>query len=213
VTDGHEVYSRPERQECVLRILSEVEAGNGFSQRSLARGARIALGLTNIVLRDLVGRGWVRVSEHNHGVRYVITPEGLTEKHRISTARLARTTRYYVEARDRVRDRLVALSRAAWTTPDGGPAKRLALYGATDVAEIAYICLQDTDLKVTAVFDGDGSKHFFGTRVIPMSRLGDPSAWGEFDVLMVLSFEDSDRARAGEHLRNVKFPPERVFWL
>jgi hypothetical protein len=206
------VSSRPERRDCVLRILSEVEAGRGFSQRALARNARVALGLANVVLRDLVGRGWVRVSKQDHGVRYVITPEGQAERNRISTARLAQTTRYYAEARDSVRDRLVALASARWATPNGRPAKRLAIYGATDVAEIAYASLQDTDLTVTTVFDGDGSRQFFGTRVIPLSEIRNPKAWRGFDALLVMAFEDCDRARADEHLREVKFPPERVFW-
>lgn len=212
MTDGHEVFQRVSRQDYALRILNEIDAGNGASQRSLARSVGIALGLTNIVLKDLVRQGWVRVSNGDRPVRYVITPEGLAERQRISTARLARTTRYYVETRDRVRERLVSLTTASWANTDR-PAKRIALYGATEVAEIAYVCLQDLDLVVTAVFDGDGSRHFFGTAVHPLAGLGNPTVWSEFDVLLVMAFEDADRARAGEHLRHVKFPPERVFWL
>lgn len=213
MTDGHEVSLRVSRQECVLRILDEIDAGNGASQRSLARRVGIALGLTNIVLRDLVRRGCVRVSAEDRPVRYVITPEGLAERQRISTARLARTTRYYVETRDRVRDRLLALSSAAWENADRGPAKRIALYGATEVAEIAYVCLQDLDLVVTVVFDGDGTRHFFGTAVHPVADFANPAVWAEFDVLLITAFEDGDRARASEHVLRVEFPPERVFWL
>jgi predicted transcriptional regulator len=207
------VYPDEARQDYALRILSEVEAGNGFSQRSLARGAGIALGLTNIVLRDLVRQGWVRVSNGDRRVRYEITPEGRAEKHRISTARLAHTTRYYVEARDRVRARLMSLSTGVWATQGRPLVKRVALYGASEVAEIACVCLQDMDLVVTAVFDGDARRHFFGAPVYPLSGLGNPAAWSQFDVLMIMSFEDGVRTQVCEHLRDVNFPPERVFWL
>lgn len=213
VTDGHEVSLGVSRQDCVLRILDEIDAGNGASQRLLARRVGIALGLTNLVLKDLVRRGWVRVSADDRPARYVITPEGLAERHRISTARLARTTRYYVETRERVRNRLLALSGASWAHSDRVPAKRIAFYGATEVAEIAYVCLQDLDLIVTAVFDGDGTRHFFGTAVHPVADFANPAVWTEFDVLLVMAVEDSDRARASEHVLRVEFPPERVFWL
>ena len=213
VTDGHRVSPSISRQDYTLRILNEIDAGHGSSQRSLARRVGIALGLTNIVLKDLVNRGWVRVLNGDRPVRYAITREGLAERYRISTARLARTTRYYVETRDRVRDRLISLSKSSWVSADPLPAKRIALYGATEVAEIAYVCLQDLDLIVTAVFDGDGSRHFFGTAVHPLAALGDSVVWNQFDVLLVMAFEDGERARAGQHLHRVQFPPERVFWL
>ncbi len=213
VTDGHEVSLRVSRQDYALRILNEIDAGNGASQRSLARRVGIALGLTNIVLKDLVRLGWVRVSNGDRPIRYVITPEGLTERQRISTARLARTTRYYVETRDRVHDRLVALSTGPHTTAERRSAKRIALYGATEVAEIAYVCLQDLDLVVTAVFDGDRTRHFFGTAIRPLADLANPALWNEFDVLLVTAVEDSDRTRARDHVRGAAFPPERVFWL
>ena len=87
VTDGHEVSLRVSREDYALRILNQIDAGNGASQRSLARRVGIALGLTNIVLKDLVRQGWVRVSDGGRPVRYVITPEGLAERRRISTAR------------------------------------------------------------------------------------------------------------------------------
>jgi DNA-binding MarR family transcriptional regulator len=59
VTDGHEVSLDVARDDYARRILAEIEAGRGASQRSLARSAGIALGLTNLVLRKLVRKGWV----------------------------------------------------------------------------------------------------------------------------------------------------------
>src|SRR5260221_6116188 len=57
VSDGHGVSPGIDRNDYARRILSEVEAGRGVSQRSLARSAGIALGLTNLVLRNLVRKG------------------------------------------------------------------------------------------------------------------------------------------------------------
>jgi predicted transcriptional regulator len=211
VTHGHGVSPADARQEYARRLLIEVETGNGTSQRTLARRAGMALGLTNLILKTLVQSGWVRVAHVEGRVRYVITPEGVAEKTRISTAYLAYQTRVYAEARNRVRDRLAALSRE-WTADGAGP-KRIAFYGAAEVGEIGYVCLQETDLVVTAVFDGTGRPPFFGTPVRPLDRLASPESWADFDVLVIMSFEDRIRREAEARLSSAGFPPERVFWM
>ena len=212
MTDGHGVSTPSSRQDCARRILAEIEAGNGTSQRTLARRAGVALGLTNLVLRKLVRKGWVRITRiKRNRVRYLITPAGIAEKARISTAYLAYTTRFYVEARNRVRERLAALS-SGWPMPiDGG--KRVGFYGATDVAEIGFVCLQETDLIVTAVFGDNGTRRFFGTPVHGVGALDDPASWNDFGVLAVMAFEETGRRQAERHLDAICFPPERRFWI
>jgi hypothetical protein len=203
------------RDDYVRRILAEVEAGRGVSQRSLARNAGIALGLTNLVLRNVVRKGWVRIRRVKaNRVTYLITPAGLAEKARMSSAYFAYTTRFYAETRGRVRERFAVLS-ASWPAElaRDQPARRIAFYGATEVAEIGYVCLQETDLSVTAVFDRDASRRFFGRPVRPLAHLDAPSAWDAFDMLVVMAFDDTVLARCREHLAAVRFPADRVFWI
>jgi predicted transcriptional regulator len=204
-----------DRNEYARRILDEVEAGRGVSQRSLARSAGIALGLTNLVLRNLVRKGWVRITRVKaNRVKYLITPAGIAEKARMSSAYFAYTTRFYAEARARVRDRFAALSISwpAERSTDSG-VKRIAFYGASEVAEIGYVCLQETDLAVSVVFDGDGTRRFFGTPVRAAASLAAPSEWEQFDILVVMAFDVTALAHAREHLAAVRFPAERVFWI
>ena len=209
--DGHEVYPADTHQEYVRRLLTEVETGHGTSQRSLARRAGIALGLTNGIVKALVRRGWVRVERGDRQVRYVITPEGAAERSRVSTAYFAHSTRLYAEARDRVGERLLALSRT-WTADHDGP-KRIGFYGAGEAGEIGYVCLQGLDLALTAVFDATGRPPFFGTPVRPLEALASPESWRDFDVLVIMSFEDPTRCEAEARLRDAGFPPARVFWI
>jgi len=84
-----------------------------------------------------------------------------------------------------MRERFAVLS-TSWRPELSGESgtKRIAFYGATDVSEIGYVCLQETDLTVTAVFGGDGTRRFFGTPVLPMGRLA-----------------------------AVRLPAERIFWI
>jgi DNA-binding MarR family transcriptional regulator len=215
VTDGHEVHFKSTQEEYARRILTHVEAGHGQSQRSLARRTGIALGLTNIILKRLVARGWVCVSVvRPNRVQYSITPSGLVEQARMSCAYFARTTGLYAQTRDRIRDRLEALS-LSWPTSSFllHGRKPVAFYGATDVAEIAYVSLQRTDLAVTVVFDSDDTKHFFGATVRPLSSLAVRGEWVEFGVLAIMDFDDAARLRALEHLQSIGFPTDRVFLI
>ncbi len=215
MTDGHEVSLDGDRNDYARRILEEVEAGRGVSQRTLARSAGIALGLTNLVLRNLVRKGWVRITRvQPNRVKYLITPAGLAEKARMSSAYFAYTTRFYVEARGRVRERFATLS-ASWPPAlvSQSGAKRIAFLGATDVAEIGYVCLQETDLAVAVVFDGDGTRRFFGTPVRPVASLATADEWGQFGILVVMAFDAALLATAREHLSTAQFPEDRVFWI
>lgn len=215
MTDGHEVSLTPTRDEYERRILVEVEAGRGESQRSLARSAGIALGLTNLVLKRLVRKGWVRITRVKpNRVRYLITPAGIVEKARMSRAYFAYTTRFYAEARDRIRERFQLLS-AAWPEhlTDASGAKRIVFYGASEVAEIGYVCLQETDLCVTDVVTSNGETRFFGLRVHPVAWIADARRQQEFGMVVVMAFGERERVQAWNDLSACSFPPDRVFWM
>lgn len=215
MTDGHEVSLDVSRDDYARRLLAEIEAGRGASQRSLARSAGIALGLTNLVLRNLVRKGWVRITRvRPNRVRYLITPAGIAEKARMSRAYFAYTTRFYAETRARVRERFAALSHAWPADRSRAPAvKRIAFYGASDVSEIGYVCLQETDLQMTAVFDGDATRRFFGMPVLPTTALANPAERDRFDMLVVMAFDADELTQARAYLADVAFPADRVFWI
>ena len=145
-------------------------------------------------------------------VRYLITPAGIVEKARLTTSYLDKTVRFYTETRDRIRERLTTLSNECPSVQglDGG--KRIVFYGAGDVAEIGYICLQGTDLHLVGVVDDRRTKPFFG---IPVNSPGCVRASGlngeQFDRLVVMSFRQADRIRA--RLESVAFPADKVFWI
>ena len=199
------------------RILTHVEGGRAVSQRSLSRELGIALGFTNLLVRRLVRKGCIEIVKvrPNH-VRYLITPTGIAEKVRLSRAYLENSVQFYREARDRIGEILAALSRE-WAVPNGDcpngcAEKRIAFYGAGELAEIGYICLQDTDLKLVAVVDEDSSKPFFGVPVLTPCSLQAGHVDGKpFDRLVVMSFGDADVLRP--KIAALGVPSESVIWL
>jgi hypothetical protein len=202
------------------RLLEEVEADTGASQRSLSKSLGIALGLTNLLLRRLIRKGCIRVIRiKRNRVRYLITPTGIAEKARMTRNYLESTVAFYADARDRIRDSFGVLS-STWDTGASnsdhhhGPShdKRIVFYGAGEVAEIGYICLQGTDLRLVGVVDDERTRPFFGIPVHPPSRLAAGTLDGQpFECLVVMSF--GDRRRMSPKLHGLDLPPAEVFWI
>ena len=199
-----------------LEILAELETNTTVSQRTLARRLGIALGLTNLIVRKLIRRGWVHtIHVKPNRVRYLITPTGLAEKARMSRDYLAQTIRFYADARSRIVERLDDLS-ASW--PAGAPGttapKHIAFYGADEVAEIGYVCLQDTDLSLVAVIDDQRTRPFFGVPVLTRHQLREePALLDPARRIVVLSFSSDLQEKARQSCRDLGIHDDRLFWL
>ena len=64
-----------------LRLLEEIEQDPELSQRQLSRRMGVALGVGNLLLKNLAKKGYIKVT-HLSWKRwiYVITPKGMTRK-------------------------------------------------------------------------------------------------------------------------------------
>ena len=205
----------PSHDQHTHRLLSEIEVGTNVSQRSLARTLGIALGLTNLLLRRLIRKGWVRMIHIKpNRVSYFLTPVGLAEKARMSRAYLERSVKFYAEARDRISERFAALSAACSSDQEQGLGeKRIVFYGTGEVAEIGYICLQETDLRLIGVVDDKNPRpRFFNVSVYPAADLNGREVNGiPFDRIVVMSFDAFERTALS--LRSANVPHDRVYWL
>jgi hypothetical protein len=197
----------------VRRLLDAFELEAEVSQRSLAKQLGVALGLTNLLVKHLVGKGWVRANRiRPNRMRYLLTPAGILEKTRMSRAYFENSLQFYREARDRIRQRFSTLS-ANWPT-DGAPSapKRIVFYGAGEVAEIGFVCLVETDLQLIGVVDSDRTKPFFGLTVSSREDIEGLAVNGQpFDVVVVMSFGNPDALR--HDVLGLRLPVDRVFWL
>lgn len=204
---------RPSTPDHSRVILEQVASGKRVSQRSLARDSGIALGLANLLVRRMVRQGWVRmVGVRPNRVRYLITPAGLAERARRSRAHLAGSIRYYAHARDRIAQRFASLSAEWPRVSHGNGDKRIVFCGAGEVAEIGYICLQGTDLRLVGVVDHCPGKQFFGLSVSPYAALSS-GRLGEvpFDTLVVMSFDEETKVQ--RQLAGTGHPASGVFWI
>lgn len=191
-------------------ILDEISAGRAGSQRELARHLGIALGRANTLVRSLVTEGWVLPRPAHDAVgRYELTGAGRQHLESLRRRHLDETVAAYAETRQRLVQVLGSVSAACGAT---GGLKRVAFYGAGDVAEIGYAALQHTDLTLIGVVDDERSGAFFEHAIQPGQQLhGNRLAGVPFDRLIMMAVNPEPRASA--RLRERAVPRERVCWL
>jgi DNA-binding MarR family transcriptional regulator len=176
-----------ERQaERELEILIAIGEGKPLTQRALAQRLGVAVGLTNLYLRRLMRKGYVKVGGFprkpavRKRLRYLLTGKGLAEKSRLTYEYMSHSLQLYRRARAHLREAMAGL-------PDRD-ARRIALYGAEDAAELAYLTLRELGLEPMAVFDGQPGRPFLGLVVRDVREL----APREFDAVVVATFDKPD---------------------
>ncbi len=143
-----------------LEILTAIAEGRPLTQRDLARHLGVALGLTNLYLKRLARKGFIKITEFPHKplarkrLRYLLTPKGFAEKSRLTYEHVAYSLNLYRRARRTLRDSLSHLAEVGM--------KRVALYGTGEAAELAYLTLRELGLEPVGVFAREAGGEFLG---------------------------------------------------
>jgi len=147
-----------------FQLLSEVADEQPVSQRELAKRLGIALGLVNSYLKNFVTKGYIRIKNYPHNrYAYLLTPNGMAEKARLAYQHVNYFTSLYTVTRQDYLALFCELALRGVT--------RVAFCGVDEVAEIAWLSLQESGLELAVVMDDDcpGSR-FMGREVLPVSQ-------------------------------------------
>ncbi len=129
-----------------LKLLEAIEADDGASQRDLARRLNVSLGLVNAFIKRLARKGYFKVTQiPRKRARYILTPKGALEKTRLTCEYIAYSVSFYREARQRMQRLFKGLQ--------GRAVRRMVLYGVSELAEIAYISMQEVGIRLEAIVD------------------------------------------------------------
>src|SRR3972149_44659 len=94
-----------------LELLTEIAKGQGVTQRALAKKLGMALGLTNLYIKRLARKGYVKiVNVKRSRLKYLLTPRGIAEKARLAYQYVEYSLSYYTQLRETFRQRLSPLS-------------------------------------------------------------------------------------------------------
>lgn len=185
-----------------LEILTAINEESALTQRALSERLGVALGLTNLYLKRLIGKGYVKVTEFprkpiaRKRLRYLLTPKGLAEKTRLTYEYMGRSLTLYRLARETLRQALGHLHE------DG--VKRIALYGTGEAAELAYLTLKEFGLEPVGIFARDPGGPFLRMPVQDLSAL----AGTDFDAVIVATFDRPKVHVPG--LVALGIPPEKL---
>src|SRR5260221_13003279 len=137
-----------------LRLLDAVEQDARVTQRRLATKLGIALGLTNVYLKRLVRKGYIKcVNVQSNRIMYLITPRGIAEKARLTYEFMDYSLHLFGAVRQHLRGVLQECAAAN---------RRVAIFGRGEAAELAYLSLKECGLEPVAIFDVEAGPEFLG---------------------------------------------------
>ena len=172
--------------------------GTRATRRAQAR-LGIALGLTNLYLKRLIRKGYVKcVTVSPNRLVYSLTPRGVARKARLTYEFMKYSLDFYRDVRQHLRRSLGgAVARQ----------NRVAIYGTGDAAELVFLLLRDMGLELTAVFGPEGNGQFLG---LPVRSIGD-HVHEDYDILIVAVLERP--AGTAKLLRQSGVPDDKVITL
>jgi DNA-binding MarR family transcriptional regulator len=165
-----------------LQALEAIADDAQITQRSLAAKLGMALGLTNIYLKRLVRKGYVKcVNVQSNRLRYLLTPTGIAEKTRLTYEFMEYSLFLYGQVRQHLRRVLRSAVQEN--------RKRIAIHGTGEAAELAYLSVAELGLELVAVFASADAGQFLGQ---PVRQIEDHRSV-DFDLLVVATLERTEQ--------------------
>jgi DNA-binding MarR family transcriptional regulator len=141
-----------------LSLLEHIENDPDVSQASLATHLGVAVGTVNWHIKRLVSKGYVKVKRaERRKLRYIITPEGIALRARLTIEYVDYQFRLYHKTRENVKAQLARLRH------EGHSAVRLL--GDGDVADICRLTCLEQGIGVTTD-EGAPALEVRGSKVI-----------------------------------------------
>jgi len=151
-------------QKNELNTLLELKENPNLSQRSLSHKLNISLGLTNATLQNLIHRGWIKAKKlTGRKILYLITPQGMARATNLIYDRFRETQNYYQYTKELITSYLTDLYHQG--------KRKAIIYGTNQLAEITYLSLLDSPLKLYSILSDDLSKKkFLGRELLTLSE-------------------------------------------
>jgi DNA-binding MarR family transcriptional regulator len=119
-----------------LSLLEQIERDPDVNQATLATQLGVAVGTVNWHLKRLIAKGAVKVKRaERKKLRYIITPEGIALRARLTMDYIEHSLSLYRKTRQRVKEYLAEVLAAGYS--------RVRIVGEGDVADICRLtCLE-----------------------------------------------------------------------
>jgi DNA-binding MarR family transcriptional regulator len=130
-----------------LVLLEQIERDPDVTQASLAATLGVAVGTVNWHIKRFVAKGYVKVKRaQRRKLRYIITPEGLAFRARLTVNYIETSMHLYRRTRLRVRELLADVIEAGY--------RQIIIDGEGDIADICRLTCLEAVIDVAANPDG-----------------------------------------------------------
>jgi DNA-binding MarR family transcriptional regulator len=131
----------PEEYEREMTLLEQIERDPDVTQASLATQLGVAVGTVNWHIKRLVSKGYVKVKRaERKKLRYIITPEGIALRARLTVGYIDRSFKLYRKIRQRVKTHLDEVKKAGYN--------QVRIMGKGDVADVCRLSCLEQDIEI-----------------------------------------------------------------
>lgn len=124
-----------EISEKEFAVIREISDNHLPDQRTIATRTGFSLGLTNLIIKRLINKGYIKAKQLNQKkIQYLLTPKGFSEKAKKSYTYTLKTISAIKTMREKIRERVLAEC-------EQGPYE-LLLTGNNELADIAELAIR-----------------------------------------------------------------------
>ena len=186
----------------ILKMLEALSENPAQTQRDLSKKLKISLGLVNSFTKRLTKKGYFKITTiPKNRMRYALTAKGLSEKANLTYRYILHSIEYYKDTRAKFKSLFSRLSKLN--------KKKIYFFGVSELAEIAYMTLQETDLCLAGIIDEEqAGSTFMGVTIKGISGLKKLSADDIVVITKIDEFHDIENlmSRYGITEENVLLP-------
>ena len=136
----------PSSKNYDLEILNHINENPDTTQADLATQLGVAVGSVNWYIKRLVNKGYIKVAQmQRRRLRYLLTPQGIAEKGRLTRKFMQASLHWYRETRETSKSYLAEIERAGY--------EAVCIEGDGDLAEIVYLSCLEAGVTVKKEFD------------------------------------------------------------
>jgi DNA-binding MarR family transcriptional regulator len=129
-----------------MAILEHIEHDPDVTQATLATQLGVAVGTVNWHLKRLISKGYVKIKRaERKKLRYIITPEGIALRTRLTVDYVEQQFKLYRNMRQRVKEQIENIRLAGYQS--------VKIEGEGDVADVCRLTCIEQGLEITQ--DGD----------------------------------------------------------
>ncbi len=172
-------------------ILDLINNDGKITQTEISASLRVSIGLVNAYLKNLVKKGYVKVSNVRAStVKYMLTSEGMAEKYRLTRSYMAQSLDHYRNIKQAVEGRIVRLKLQEVRT--------VVFVGAGEISEIMHLYLGDTKIQLLGVFDNvdlsqEQNNNFFGFSVQSLNKINKFVQENNVEKILINEFEEIEQ--------------------